>query len=172
MWPLIIGNLHPAFQRYAGRKSPAELGMCGADAVPRYCRSCSQDTHGVCEAARQEGKFAVGGETLQQARNRLSHSGWCTGFLLISLCNTSHQLSMSLIKAEMGKKWCFSIFALFPQILGKPHLGRIPTTPWLYLTLAISSTAAACLTMTCWRDRDGKSPSVTCGEAGARYSGR
>lgn len=63
---------------------------------------------------------------------------------------------------------------IFPLLLfpGKATLGRIPTTPWLYLTLAISSTAAACLTTTCWRDSDGKSPSVTRAEAEARYSGR
>lgn len=63
---------------------------------------------------------------------------------------------------------------IFPLLLfpGKATLGRIPTTPWLYLTLAISSTAAACLTTTCWRDSDGKSPFVTRAEAEARYSGR
>ena len=38
MWLLTTENLHPAFQKNAGRKSPAELGMCQG----RCCASTSQ----------------------------------------------------------------------------------------------------------------------------------
>lgn len=51
MWLLTTENLHPAFQKNAGRKSPTELGMCQADVVPVYHSSCSHDTHNVCKAA-------------------------------------------------------------------------------------------------------------------------
>lgn len=168
MWTLIIGNLHPAFQRYAGRKSPAELGMCRAYAVPGYCRICSQDTHRVCEAARQEAnsqwveKCFSRQETDSAIRDGVL--GFCSSPSVILLISCQCHL-----RRQRWKKNGIFPLLLFP---GKATLGRIPTTPWLYLTLAISSTAAACLTTTCWRDSDGKSPSVTRAEAEARYSGR
>lgn len=65
MWLLTTENLHPAFQRNTGRKSPAELGVCqGQPGASVHHSSCSHDTHNVCEAAGQEDKFAVGGETV------------------------------------------------------------------------------------------------------------
>lgn len=52
MWLLTTKNLHPAFQKNAGRKSPTELGMCqGRCGARMYHSSCSHDTHNVREAA-------------------------------------------------------------------------------------------------------------------------
>lgn len=62
MWLLTIENLHPALQRSQEGKTPLSQGCARASAVPMYHSSCSHDTRSVCEAAGQEGKFAVGGE--------------------------------------------------------------------------------------------------------------
>lgn len=57
------------------------------------------------------------------------------------------------------------MIAFLQQTLGKQHQAESPTTFWLYLGPDISHTAAAHFNNDFGRDNDGKSQSVTRGEA-------
>lgn len=133
MWLLTIENLHPAFQKNAGRKSPTELGMCQgrqgcarADAVPACITVVVPMT--LTMFVRQQDrranlqwveKWFNGQETDSAIRD--AFLGFCLSTSVIVLINCQFHLP-----GQRWRKMIALFFFFFFTNTGRPTVGRSP----------------------------------------------
>lgn len=161
-------NLHPAFPKNAGRKSPTELGMCqgwySASVLQKLFPRHSQRLWGSM----------TGGQICSGWRNSLTGKKQTQPFgmlywAFVYLPLWYFSLAVNFIyQCKVGEKWL--LFFDKPQ---ESSTGKNPLKHFGFPSPQLSATQQLhILTMTCWRDNDRKSQSVTQGEALARYSRR
>lgn len=138
MWLLTTENLHPAFQKNAGRKSPTELGMCQG-----RCRASASQYlfpwHSQCSRGSM-----TGGRMCSGWRNGLTGKKQSQPFGVLSwafVYPPLWYLSLAvdfIYQSRDGKKWL-----LFFNKPRESHARKtLPITCWLYLTPAIRYTTA------------------------------
>ena len=154
------------------KEMPTELGMCQCQRC--LCQSIPMKFTTWQKAIRQD-RFAVGwGSILNRQWNQISHLGGLIGGCLFS-CPSDVKLVVNFVAMkEASGKGCFSSSTPWESntFILKAFHQEPPATFWLSLAIAISNTTAAHFTMTCWRENDWKSQSMSHGEAVAQHCRR
>ena len=151
MWLLTTENLHPAFQKNAGRKSPTELGRGVPGLMLCWCITVVVPTT-LTMFVRQHDRRA----DLQWVEKRFNRQETDSAVrdALVGFCSSTSGILLVSCQFYLPEQRWRRTIALFQQTLGKQHQEE-SSQHFGFASPQLSATQQLLiLTVPCWRDNE------------------